>query len=155
MRFLSSLTLGAALVAAACGGSMSEPTRPTPSNSISGAWIGSASDSSGSMMGSVSSSSMMGGTTWSITQSGNTFSGTMQVGGHQGGTMTVSGMMTGRTGSFTMTMSGGSMMSGTCSATATGTFDMDDMMTELHGTYSGTNSCSGPFDHGQLSMSHR
>jgi hypothetical protein len=29
---------------------------------------------------------------------------------------------------------------------------MDDMMTQLHGTYAGTNSCGGPFDHGQMSM---
>ncbi len=47
------------------------------------------------------------------------------------------------------------MMSGTCNATATGTFDMDDMMTQLHGTYTGMNSCTGPFDHGQMDMTHR
>jgi len=32
---------------------------------------------------------------------------------------------------------------------------MDDMMTQLHGTYAGTNSCGGPFDHGQMSMLHQ
>jgi hypothetical protein len=29
---------------------------------------------------------------------------------------------------------------------------MDDMMTQLHGTYAGTHSCGGPFDRGQMSM---
>jgi hypothetical protein len=29
------------------------------------------------------------------------------------------------------------------------------MMTQLHGTYAGTNSCGGPFDHGQMSMLHQ
>jgi len=43
-------------------------------------------------------------------------------------------------------------MMGTCTATATGTFDMDDMMTVLHASYTGTNSCTGPFRNGQLSM---
>ncbi len=33
--------------------------------------------------------------------------------------------------------------------------DMDDMMTQLHGSYTGTNSCSGPFDHGQMFLVHR
>ena len=155
MRSLAALSVATALMAAGCGGNMSSPMKPTSASTIAGTWVGSASDSSGSMMGGGSTGSMIGGTTWAITQTGNTFSGTMQVGGHSGGTMTVSGMMTGTTGSFTMTMSGGSMMSGTCSATATGTFDMDDMMTELHGTYSGINTCTGAFDHGQMNMSHR
>ena len=66
--------------------------------------------------------------------------------------MMVTGSMNGHTGSFTMTMPMGSMMSGGCSSTATGTFDMDDMMTQLRGTYAGTNSCNGPFGNGQMSM---
>ena len=159
MRFRAALIMVTALTAAACGGNMSSPMSspmaPTSASTITGTWIGSASDSSGSMMGDGSSGSMMGSTTWAITQTGNTFTGTMQVGGHDGGTMTVSGMINGTTGSFTMSRSGGSMMSGACSATATGTFDMDDMMTQLHATYAGVNSCSGPFDHGLMTMAHR
>lgn len=58
----------------------------------------------------------------------------------------------GTTGTFTMTMPAGSMNVGNCSAT--GTFDMDDMMTQLHATYNAMNSCSGAFDHGQMSMRH-
>lgn len=69
--------------------------------------------------------------------------GTMRFPGYQGGTMMVSGNRTGNTGTFTMTMPAGSMMTGACAATATGTFDMDDMMTQLRGTYTGTNSCGG------------
>jgi len=68
--------------------------------------------------------------------------------------MTVSGTMSGHSGTFTMTMPSGSMMMAGCTAGASGTFDMDDLMTQMHGTYSGTNSCTGAFDHGQMSF-HR
>jgi hypothetical protein len=54
-----------------------------------------------------------------------------------------------------MTMQIGSMMSGACTATATGTFDMDDRMTQLHAIYAGMNSCTGAFDRGDMSMMHR
>jgi hypothetical protein len=154
MRWLVSAALVAAVGAAGCGSSSSTPA-PTPSATMmSGTWVGSASDSSGTMMGGGVSASMMGGTTWSITQTGNNFSGTMHVGGHDGGTMVVSGTMTGRTGTFTMTMPAGSMMMSRCSATATGTFDIDDMM-QFHGTYAGTNTCTGPFGQGQMTMTHQ
>jgi hypothetical protein len=76
----------------------------------------------------------------------------MQFAGYMGGPAMVSGTMTGHSGTFTMTMASGSMMSGTCAATANGTFDMDDMMTQFHGTYSGMNSCTGSFDRGDMTM---
>ena len=155
MRFLAALGFVAALTATACGGSTSSPTNPGVSASMTGTWLGSSSDSTGSMMGAGLSASMMGNTTWNITQTGSTFSGTMQFLGYRGGTMTVSGVMTGNTGTFTMTMPAGSMMTGSCSATSTGTFDMDDMRTQMHGSYTGTNSCSGPFNSGQMSLAHR
>lgn len=70
--------------------------------------------------------------------------------------MTISGTITGSTATFTMTMPIGSMMTGiTCMATATGTFDMDAMYAQLHGSYTGVNSCLGAFTGGQLSMMHR
>lgn len=144
--------IAVALIAAGCTGA-SSPASPT-SATMTGTWTGAASDSTGSMMGAGLTSAMMASTTWTVTQNGNAFSGTMQFPGHMGGGMTVSGTMNGTTGTFTMTMSPGSMMSGFCSATATGTFDMDDMMTQFHGTYTGTNSCTGPFDHGDLSLHH-
>ncbi|MGE3957457.1 MAG: hypothetical protein AB7H96_12120 [Vicinamibacterales bacterium] len=101
------------------------------------------------------SAPMMGNATWSVTQAGSTFSGTVQFPGYQGGTMMVTGTMNGRTGTFAMTMPSWSMMTGGCAATATGTFDMDDMMTQFHGTYAGTAGCTGPFGRGQISMLRR
>ena len=101
---------------------------------------------------------MMSSTQWAVTQNGGTFSGTMQFPGYMGmagTTMTVNGTMTGHSGTFTMTMPSGSMMLAGCTASASGTFDMDDMMTQFHGTYSGMNSCSGVFNNGQMSMMHR
>lgn len=145
----------AALAASACSGtSASSPTSPSGATSVAGTWVGSTSDSTGSMMGAGATAGMMGSTGWTLTQSGNSFSGTMQFPGYAGGRMSVSGVMNGRTGTFTLTMPAGSMMSGACSATATGTFDMDDRMVQMHGTYAGLNTCSGPFDRGGISM-HR
>jgi hypothetical protein len=46
----------------------------------------------------------------------------------------------------------GTMMTAMCSAVANGTFDIDDLMTQMHGTYSGSNTCAEAFDHGQMSM---
>lgn len=154
MRYLRAVGLIAALAASACSGDSSSPTGPGASRSMTGTWIGTASDSSGSMMGAGLTAGMMAGTTWQVTQAGNTFSGTMQFPGHMAGGMTVSGTISGNIGTFTMTMASGSMMNGACTASATGTFDMDDMMAQFHGTYAGMNSCMGAFDHGEMSM-HR
>ena len=100
MRFFAALGVLAALTATACSGS-SLPTSPSASATMSGSWLGTAADSTGSMMGAGMSASMMGNTTWNVTQAGSTFSGTMQFPGYQGGTMVVSGTMNGRTGTFT------------------------------------------------------
>jgi hypothetical protein len=148
------LALTASVGAGACGSQSAAVTSPSSTASLTGTWVGSASDSSGSMMGSGMSGATAGATTWQVTQSGSVFSGTMRVGG-SGSAMMVSGTMNGKTGSFTMNMPMGSMMSSGCTSTANGTFDMDDRMTQLHGTYTGTNSCRGAFDHGQISMLHQ
>ena len=153
MRILGVISLAAALSTAACAGTGPSVTGPSQTPTMTGSWAGNTSDSTGSMMGAGLTVSMMNNTTWTITQSGSTFSGTMRFGGHMGG-VPVSGVMNGHSGTFTMTMPSGSMMSGQCSATATGSFDMDDMMTEFRGTYSGMNSCTGAFDRGQVFM-HR
>lgn len=126
------------------------PMSPSSAASMTGTWSGAASDSTGSMMGT----GMMASSTWTITQSGNVFSGSMQLPGQMGRQITLTGVMNGHTGTYTITMPAGSMMNGLCSATATGAFDMDDLMTEFHGTYAGMNTCTGPFDHGDLFM-HR
>jgi hypothetical protein len=107
------------------------------------------------MMGAGLTTAMMNNTQWTVTQNGASFSGTMQFPGYMmGGMMMVAGSVNGHAGTFTMTMPSGSMMMAGCTATASGTFDMDDMMTQMQGTYAGTNTCSGSFEHGQLSM-HR
>lgn len=161
MRLWIALGLALAVTASACGGNSSSgmmggsptptaPTSPTSSPTMTGTWLGTASDSTGSMMGA----GMMGTPTWTITQTGNSFSGTMQLPGHMGGQMTVSGTISGNTCTYTMTMPAGSMMSGQCTATASGACDVDSMMTQFHGTYTGMNSCTGPFNQGNMSM-HR
>ena len=109
MRLTLGFVLLAALAASACGAS--SPATPSVSTmtTMTGTWVGTSADSSGSMMGAGLSGTMMAGTSWTITQTGETFTGTMQFAGYQGGTMTVAGTMTGRTGTFTMTMPSGTM----------------------------------------------
>lgn len=153
-------TLAAALGFSACGSTSSSPSSASPAattlSSLTGTWSGASSDSSGSMMGAGLTTSMMNSATWQVTQNGSAFTGSMQFQGYGGGPMTVSGTVSGHTGTFTMTVPTGSMMmNGTCNATAMGTFDMDDLMTQMHGTYTGTNTCSGAFDHGQVSLTRR
>ena len=92
------------------------------------------------MMGSV------GAMTWRITQTGNAFTGTVGFGGFQcAARMTMTGTFSGNGGTFTITMPGNSMPMSTCSGTATGTFTIDPVTGQMHGTYSGTNTCMGSF----------
>ena len=144
--------------AAACGSQSAAVSSPSSTATMNGNWAGTAADSSGSMMGSGMSGPAPGTTTWQVTQNESAFSGTMHLPGYGGNAIVVSGIMNGKTGSFTMTMPAGSMssmMSGGCTSTATGTFDIDDMMTQFRGSYTGTNSCGGPFNGGQMSMVHQ
>ncbi len=159
----TSVMIVALLAAAGCGGTSApmsmNPVGPgrssPPVASVTGTWMGTASDSTGTMMGAGMSASMMSGMTWQITQTGNTFTAVGQFAGntsHMGGAaMTLTGTINGTTVTFTMTMPGG-MMSGTCTAVATGTLDINALMTQMHGTYAGSNSCMGPFDHGTMSL---
>ena len=156
----------------ACGGSTSMPAGPTAAqttpgsqtgtgtSAATGTWVGTAVDSSGATMGmSMGSMGMgmpggsMGNMTWQVTQTGTTFTGTVSFANYRGnGSMQVSGTMNGRTGTFTMTMPNGTMPMAGCSGQVTGTFDMDDMMVTMTGAYTGSTTCSGPFDHGQMTM---
>jgi hypothetical protein len=164
MRVLLASAIVTALLAAACG-SASSPTAPGPgpaatgggSAPLTGTWAGTAFDSTGSMMGAGMSAAMFDNMTWNIVQTGNTFTGTMQFPGYMArGPMTISGTINGSTATFTMTMPAGSMMSSvTCTATSTGTFDFAAVMTQIHGQYAGTNSCTGPFNQGQINLSRR
>ena len=166
-----SAVLAFAVGVTACGGSSSMPAAPTsPSSPIAtgtaaatGTWVGTAADSSGTTMG-MSAGSMgmgmpggsMGNMTWQMTQTGSTFTGTVSFANYHGnGSMQVSGTMNGKTGTFTMTMPNGTMPMSGCSGQVTGTFDMDDMMVKMTGTYTGSTTCTGPFDHGQMTMSRR
>jgi hypothetical protein len=98
----------------------------------------------------------MGNMTWQITQTGTTFTGTVSFANYHGnGSMQVSGTMNGRTGTFAITMPNGTMPMAGCSGQVTGTFDMDDMMVKMTGSYTGSTTCAGRFDHGQLTMSRR
>jgi len=169
--FCISTVLAFAVGVTACGGSSSMPAGPTAPSSptgtgtsaATGTWVGTAADSSGTTMG-MSTASMgmgmpggsMGNMTWQITQTGSSFTGTVSFANYHGnGSMQVSGTMNGKTGTFTMTMPNGTMPMAGCSGQVTGTFDMDDMMVKMTGTYTGSTTCTGPFDHGQMAMSRK
>lgn len=159
--FLTTIFL-ALLAASACGGSspasMMSPASPVgpsaSSGGVAGTWTGQSVDSSGTMMGAGMTATMMAGMTWQLVQNGNNFTGTMSFPGYGGHAMTVSGTIDGRNGTFTMTIPAGGMMMAGCAATATGSFDMDDVMTQMHGTYTGSNTCTGAFNQGQISLIH-
>ncbi|MCC6178197.1 MAG: hypothetical protein IT305_23075 [Chloroflexi bacterium] len=154
-----------ALLSSACGnstpmspsGMATSTTPPASQSSVSGTWSGTASDSSsalgaGAMMGQAG----MGTPTWQLSQSGTMVTGTMSFGGMQGhmpGTLT--GTMSGNDMTFTVDMPNASMMSSACTARATGTAHLDPTTMTMTCTYSGSNSCSGPFGTGQMNMSRR
>lgn len=162
--FTASIAAAAALLAG-CGANaspartLSLPGAPSPgAASLTGTWVGAASDSSGSFMGAGMLAVMTSHMTWQIAQNGNAFTGTMQFPGYGGmgmGQMTVTGTLNGHTATFTMTMPNGSMMTAACSAVATGTFDLDDLMDQMHGSYGGSNTCTGTFGQGQVSLVRR
>lgn len=142
---------------AACGGS--SPTAAGSAIAATGTWSGTSTDSTtaslgaGGMMGQAG----MGTMNWQLTQNGSNVTGTMSFSGVPGSAMpgTISGTMSGQDMTFTMDMPVGSMMSGTCSAHATGTAHMDGAAMTMTASYSGTNSCAGPFTNGQMTMSRR
>ncbi len=110
----------------------------------------------GTMMGTgLMSGASDGGFTWQAVQTGTTFNGSVTMPGHMGsGSMTMSGTLNGDTGTFTMTMTNVTTGSGVCTITATGSCQFDTALQQMHGTYSGTNSCTGPFS-GQINLTHR
>ena len=108
----------------------------------------------GSMMGQAD----MGTMTWQLTQNESAVTGAMSFSG--------SGMQNRTAGSFLGTMSGDdmtltmdlptvSMMSSGCSSRATGTARVNRTTMTMTGTYSGSNSCSGAFTSGQMTMTRR
>jgi len=157
MRYLIAIVVGILATGAACTGTSTVSMSPTSTPTLAGIWVGSASDSTNSMMGTGMTTGMPGSglesMAWHITQNGTAFSGTMQFSGHHGGVLTVFGHFDGHAGEFTMTIPEGAMpMYGPCGASASGTLQLDEHRHELHGTYTGANTCSGPFDRGHLSL---
>lgn len=149
------------VLAAACAGSSNPATAPS-SASATGTWSGTLADSTtpglgtGGMMGQAG----MGTMTLRLVQDGSNVTGTMAFAGTGNGMMqgTMTGTMSDEDMTFTMNMpasSMGSMMAGGCSAQATGTAHMNGAAMTMTGNYSGTNSCSGAFNNGQISISRR
>jgi hypothetical protein len=100
----------------------------------------------------------MGAMTWQLTQNGSTVSGAMSFAGSgmQGRTPgSFQGTMSGDDMTFTMAMAAGSMMSSGCSSNASGTAHVNRTTMTMTGTYTGSNSCSGAFTSGQMTMNKR
>jgi len=146
--------------AAACGGNTAmSPSGSTASASMAGTWAGIGSDSSSSMgAGSMMGQTDMGTMTWQLTQNGSTVTGPMSFSGSgMQGRMPGSflGSMSGDDMTFAMDMPTSSMMSSGCSSSATGTAHVDRTTMTMTGTYSGSNSCSGAFANGHMTMTRR
>ena len=146
--------------ASACGGSATtSPSASTASASMAGAWVGIASDSSSSIgAGSMMGQADMGTMTWQLTENGSIETGPMTFSGSgmQGRTPgTLVGTMSGDDMSFAMDMPSSSMMSTGCSSRATGTAHVNRTTMTMTGTYSGSNSCSGAYTSGQMTMTRR
>ena len=139
----------AVLVSAGCGGD-SSPTAPSSSTgslNLTGTFSGEASDSFGPGLQF----------TWQLTQSGTAVSGTMvtRFGGSLLATGTVSGTLSGTIFTFIFTIPPGGIPSlPTCSSTANGTAP-GVTNTTIAGTYSGVNSCLGPFTNGRFTLTRQ
>ena len=138
------LALNFIVMSVGCGGDSRLPTAPsspTPLN-LTGTFSGEASDSFGPGLQF----------TWRLEQSGTVVSGTSIATWSLGrGTGTVSGTLSGTTLTFTVTFPrGGISSSPNCSSTANGTAAVTS--TTIRGTYSGVNSCYGPYTDGQFTL---
>lgn len=139
------------------GVACSAPTTPSPlstsgATSVSGTWSAVVSDPTGSLMGSGVGGNG-GASSWTFMQTGQTITGSWEAPGMMRGRLVMTGTFDGHSGTFEMTMPAGAMM-GQCAASARGTFEMSDDHMELRCEYSGTNTCSGPFQHGTMVL-HR
>lgn len=152
VRLAAGCLLGTALagtVSCGGGGSTTGVTTPTPtpqpSVSLTGTYSGSAFDSSGA-----------GQMTWQLTQPNATsVSGTVlakTVTGTVTFNGTVSGTLSGTALTFTITVpQGGIPTLANCTLNISGAAS-GVTTTTIAGTYSGTNSCTGPFSNGQFSL---
>ena len=160
MRKLGFVLVLAAFVAGCAGGGTSAgPTGTVPQTGYAGTWMGSMAESGGSMMGSgimggMMSGMMSGQMTWQMTQTGTNVTGNMEMAGFKGtGQMMISGTIAGQTMTFTMNIPAGGMPEPGCAATGNGTAQMNG--NTMTGTYSGSNTCSGAFSNGQVTLSRK
>ncbi len=148
-----SLNVGVVIVAvvlgSACGGSSTSPSGApaapsTPSVTLSGTFSGPASDSSGP-----------GTMTWRLTQAGTAVSGTMTAMTPLGTVVfrgNISGTISGTTLTFTIIVPpGGVSAIPSCAINISGTAS-GITATTLAGTYSGTSTCSPPFNNGEFNL---
>lgn len=158
MKQVMAVILLAAL-AAGCGSSTSNPVGPsgTTASAMTGAWAGSSLDSSSSMGGgSMMGQQGLGAMTWQLTQAGTAVTGTLGFSGMHGGRPgSFSGIMSGDAMTMTMDLPAESMMSSGCVARATGTAHLNRTTMTITGAYAGSNSCSGAFTDGHMTMTRR
>lgn len=131
-----------ALFATACGSGSPPGPSSLQTLNLSGRWSGTMSDSSGGP----------GPVSLVLSQNGNGITGTFTADGFGG---TVTGTLTGTTLTLAAVVPrGGVVGEPNCSMTANGTAaGVTD--TAINGTYSGTNSCSGSFTNGRMSLTKR
>jgi hypothetical protein len=128
---------------AACGGSSSS-TAPAPTFTLTGTFSGQAGDSSGP-----------GTLTWKITQSGTSVSGSASftdAATGASGTGNVSGSLSGSTLSFTISIPAGGFPAPADACTASMQGSAQATSTSIDGTYTGTNSCTGPIQGGHFTL---
>jgi hypothetical protein len=164
-------TACAAAAAIACGASVTIPTPATPqtttsatatvtapiaSGALGGLWQGTATDSQGATI-----------VTWTLTQTGSTVSGTVKEQAvnpndgscgscHRNKSGTFSGSIDGATLMLTMHFAAGADGDPTpaCDATLAGSASMP-AANQLAASYSGADSCEGPFLNGNLPMTRQ
>jgi hypothetical protein len=139
----------------ACQTSPAAPAAPRALN-LTGTWSGNLSDAQGAAM-----------VTWTLTQAGQAITGTAVTkpadpndgtcaSCHKNKAGTFNGMLSGTTLTLTMAFQGGDPGEPTpiCSVTLAGTSSniTDD---SVIGTYSGTDSCEGPFADGKIALTRQ
>ena len=129
---------------------------PSPQTGFGGAWSGTSDDSQGKV-----------NIAWSLTESGGTVSGSVTTQAvdpndgscnscHRNKSGAVSGTTSGSTLSLTMFFAAGANGDPTpaCSATLTASASML-AEGQLKGSYTGSDTCEGPFSNGTLAMTRR
>lgn len=143
---------------AGCGGSSNMTSPSTSMPLVTGSWSGSMSETGGTVMGSGYMGGMMGGMmsgrmAWRLSQDGDHVTGSMDLSGFGGtGLMTMTGTVSGSTVTLRMSIPAGGMHEPGCTSDAQCTLQIDGTDTRMTGPYSGTNSCSGAFSGGQITL---